>query len=142
MKIKTLIEKMELKIKKYDEKAEKIEKKYDNRKPEDLTRHAGYSYGYWYGFSSGIDCTLTELKKMCKSKKEIVMKRANKGEKVYLVTIVGEIVPIEEREDCLNNELFAVGNYFRTVEEAKNSDIYKAFNESKETNAVKVEERI
>ena len=70
-----------------------------------------------------------EMPKMYKNK-EYPKKprwRANRNDPYYFVTDIGGVGDHLEKKDWIDNEFFKVGNYFKSEEKAKESEIYKAF---------------
>ncbi|MGL5725582.1 MAG: hypothetical protein ACRCXP_13820, partial [Cetobacterium sp.] len=55
--------------------------------------------------------------------------RAEKAESYYTITAYGDVDSRVENFDEYDNNLFRAKNYFQTEEEAKESKIYRAFNE-------------
>ena len=55
--------------------------------------------------------------------------RADKGEAYWLVTYSGVVTRTTEAFAEWDNRCYASGNYFRTIEDAQASPIYKAFQE-------------
>ena len=53
--------------------------------------------------------------------------RAKVGEKYFLVISLGVVNHCIEGGDSYDDKLFSIGNYFKTEEEAKESELYKAF---------------
>ena len=53
--------------------------------------------------------------------------RASEGEKFYYILANGRITSVRDSMDIYDNKMFLVGNYFKSEEKAKKSEIYKAF---------------
>lgn len=53
--------------------------------------------------------------------------RAKTCDSYYYIDASGDIKTRKETKDCWDNDLFKVGNYFKTIEEARESKIYMSF---------------
>jgi len=58
--------------------------------------------------------------------------RAKLGEKYYLVTSLGAVDNYFEVGELYDDKIFAIGNYFKNEEQAKESKFYKAFHNDEE----------
>lgn len=56
-----------------------------------------------------------------------VRKRVETCERYYMIDHLGRVLEYRDKNTGLDEKLFKYGNYFASIEEAKNSDLYKTF---------------
>ena len=53
--------------------------------------------------------------------------RANTGESYFFINVTGKFCGDKDYRESIDNELFSVGNYFKSEKMAKESELYKVF---------------